>query len=381
MKIGIDCRTILNPDSGEKAGVGRYTQSLVEALINLDRANEYVLFFDYRTKKESANIFAEPNVTIRFLPFSGYGKFLPFGYAHLLVAAAFLKERLDILHGPANIVPLGYTRPFVVTLHDLAIYRHPEWFPDQIFSTRLLVPQVLRRARKIIAVSKATARDAAELFGVPAARLTVISEAASTELLPLRDADHDVRSIYHLPERYFFFTGTIEPRKNLVTLFQAWKKLQTEQPRVMAGVELILAGAPGHESHDILPHIERLQLANSVRHIGYVSHNHKIKLMQGAVGFVFPSWYEGFGLPVLEAMQLGVPVITSAVASLPEITDRAALLIDPGDKDQLAAAIFDVLTQPAVRQRLSRAGPERARHFSWEKAAEETLAVYRQAVG
>jgi len=380
MRIGIDCRTILNPESGERAGVGHYTDALVRALLELDRENEYVLFFDYRTKREAAHVFEQPNVKIKFLPFSGYGKFMPVAYSHLLVAAAFAKERLDVLHGPANVVPLGFRWPFVITLHDLAIYRHPEWFPHQMFSTRLLVPQSLRRAKHIIAVSKATRDDARELFNLSAKKITVIPEAATTDLLALNDRKHNVRTVYKLPKNYLLYVGTIEPRKNLVNLFRAWQQLLRHQPEIAKDTQLILAGSIGHDGEDILPQIKKMKMGKSIRHLGYVSHNHKILLMKNATGFVFPTSYEGFGLPVLEAMQLGVPVISSNTSSIPEVADGAALLIDPNDVGDLVNAMEKLLGDAQLRSTLAQKGKAQAARFSWQKAAKATLQVYQKAV-
>ncbi len=379
MRIGIDCRTILNPESGERAGVGHYTFNLVRALLERGQEHEFVLFFDYRMKREAAQVFEQPNVKIRFLPFSSYGKFLPVAYSQLLVAAAFLKAKVDILHGPANVVPLAYPKPFVITQHDLAIYKHPEWFPTQMFSTRLLVPQSLKRARRVIAVSQATKNDISELFNVEEKKMVVIPEAADTELLPLNDRHHDMRTTYKLPPRYVLYVGTIEPRKNLPTLFRAWHEVSQHHPELLRDTKLILAGGVGFGGEDILPQIKKMKLGDSVRHLGYVSHNHKILLLRGATAFVFPTSYEGFGLPVLEAMQLGVPVVTTNTSSIPEVTGDAAVLTDPGDPSALADALVRVLTDETLRTKLSSRGKDQAKQFSWARTAVETLRVYDQA--
>jgi len=378
MRIGIDCRTILNPDSGERAGVGHYTYALIRALLSFDQENDYVLFFDYRTRREAAQTFEQPNVTIKFLPFSSYGKFLPFGYSHLLVAAAFLKAKLDVLHGPANVLPLGYPKATVITLHDLAIYRHPEWFPTQIFSTRLLVPQSLKRAKHIIAVSQATKEDAREFFNVPSKKVSVIPEAADMDLLSLNDREHDVRKIYDLPKNFFLYVGTIEPRKNLPTLFQAWSQLIHHRPEVMKDTQLILAGGIGHGGQGVLPQIAKMKLTKSVRHLGYIPHNHKVLLMKEAIAFVFPTLYEGFGLPVLEAMQMGVPVLSTNTSSIPEVSGSAAMLCDPNDVDGFAEGMQRLLTDEALRKTMSVNGKLQAQKFSWEKTAKQTLEVYKK---
>lgn len=378
MKIGIDCRTILNPDSGERAGVGHYTYQLVRALLDLDRTNDYVLFFDYRMPREATQEFVQANVTIAFFPFSSYGKFLPFAYSHMLVSAALLKRRLNVFHGPANTIPLTYPRRSVITIHDLAIYRHPEWFPTQMFSTRLLVPQSIKRAKHIIAVSKATKADIQDLFNAPSAKISVVPEAADTSLLDLHDRRDDVRQKYHLPKQYVLFVGTIEPRKNLAVLLEAWKRLLMHRPEAVANTKLVLAGGIGYKGEPIATMVKQMKLGKSVTLTGYIPHNHKVLLMQNATAFVFPTLYEGFGLPVLEAMQLGVPVITTKTSSLPEVVGPAALMVEPNDVEGLAQAIKRVLTDPAAAKSLTAKGRRQAQKFSWAATARATVAVYQQ---
>lgn len=376
MRIGIDCRTVLNPRSGERAGVGHYTYHLVRTLLDQDRNNDYVLFFDYRMPREATQEFVQANVNISFFPFSSYGKFLPFAYSHMLVSAALLKHRLTVFHGPANTVPLTYPKRSVITLHDLAIYRHPEWFPTQMFSTRLLVPQSIRKAKHIISVSQATKRDMQELFNVPNKKITVIPEAADTALLDLSDRYHDVRKKYKLSKRYIVFVGTIEPRKNLLTLFEAWNRLQMSRPEVVKDVQLVLAGGVGYNGEPAVAMIKKMKLDASVKHLGYISHNHKILLMKNATAFVFPTLYEGFGLPVLEAMQLGLPVITTNTSSIPEVTGQAAVLIDPNDVEAMAQALKKVLIDKKYATELGQKGRRQAEKFTWANNAAATLKVY-----
>ncbi len=378
MRIGIDCRTILNPDSGERAGVGHYTYHLVRALLDHDRDNDYVLFFDYRMPREATQEFIQANTKIAFFPFSSYGRFLPFAYSHMLVSAALLKHKLDLFHGPANTVPLTYPRKTMITIHDLAIYKHPEWFPTQMFSTRLLVPQSIKHAKHIVAVSEATKKDVQDLFNVPDKKISVIPEAADTDVLDLQDQHHDVHTIYQLPKRYVLFVGTIEPRKNLQVLFEAWKRLVLHSPETVNDMQLILAGGIGYGGEPIIAMIKKMNMAKHIRHIGYVSHNHKILLMQQASSFVFPTLYEGFGLPVLEAMQLGIPVVATNTSSIPEVTGSAAALVEPTDVEGLAQALKKVLDDRAWAKQLGEHGQEQAKKFSWKKTALDTAAVYRQ---
>lgn len=380
LRIGIDCRTMLNPASGERAGVGHYTFHIVKALLEVDRRNEYVLYFDHRMPRAVTDNFENTNVSIRRLPFSKYSKLLPFAYSHLLLASWLTRDQLDVFHATANVMPLSYNRPTVVTVHDLAIFEHPEWFPSQIASTKLLVPQTLKKATKIIAVSQTTKKDLRDLFGVPGKKISVVYEAADTALLKLKDSKTDVRKKYGLPKKYVLYVGTIEPRKSLTTLIQSWQRLALSRPTAIKDAMLVIAGGIGYKGDEVIELLNTLN-APSIKYLGYIPHNHKVLLMKNATAFVFPTLYEGFGLPVLEAMQLSVPVITSDVSSVPEVTGTTAILTRPEDIEEIARGIKDVLTKPSLAKKMATAGRKQAKKFSWARAARETVKVYEQAAG
>lgn len=380
MRVGIDCRTILNPDRGEGAGIGHYTYYLVKNLLDLNRTTQFVLFFDYRMKREGTQEFHRPNVKICFFPFSSYRKFLPFAYSHMLTSAALLKERLDLVHSPTTSMPLTYPKPVVATVHDLAIFLNPGWFPSQVFSRRLLVPQTLKRARHLIAVSKSTKHDLEELFNVPARKVSVIYEGVDTHKFDLKDKHVDVRRKFKLPQRFLLYVGTLEPRKNLPGLIDAYYGLARAKPELLDDVPLVFAGAIGYQGDDVLEKIRGLQLQGRVKYLGYVTHNEKMNLIKAATAFIFPTFYEGFGLPVLEAMNLGTPVVTSKTSSLPELAGDAALLVDPSNPIALAAGVERILTDEDLRAHLRRAGLQRAKAFSWLQAARETHDVYQRVL-
>ncbi len=374
MRIGIDCRTILNPGLGEYAGIGHYTYFLVKHLLKIDKKNEYVLFFDYRMLDTEE--FQRKNVRIYHFPFSQYKRFLPFTYSHMLIAAILLKERLDVFHAPANVVPLTYPKKSVITIHDLAIYKNPEWFPGQIVSTKLLVPQSLKKANHVIAVSESTKADLKEIFGVPAKKISVVHEAPFVTPINVKDRNVNVVKKFKLDQPFCLYVGTIEPRKNLENLIRAFTMVRDRLP--LQHMQLILAGHRGYKHEAVLDLIRTERPAGAVRHIGYITHNEKIALLRKAACFVFPSYYEGFGLPVLEAMKMGVPVVTSNSSSLPEIGGRAALYVDPNSPKAIARAVARVLTNEPLRTAMVQRGYEQAKTFTWEKAAQETLAVYEK---
>jgi glycosyltransferase involved in cell wall biosynthesis len=373
MKIGIDCRTILNPKGGEGAGVGHYTYYLVRSLLEHDRKNSYVLFFDRRLPDIS--LFSRPNAEVKYFPFSQYNRFLPFAYSHMLISAYLMKEGLDVFHSPITSVPLTYPKKTVVTVHDLAIYKNPAWFPSQIFSTKLLVPRSLKTADRVIAVSESTKHDLQEIFNVPSRKIKVIYEGVDVKKIPLKSKKLDSIDSFKIARKFIFFVGTLEPRKNLVVLLRAYKKL-LQSGGELAGYQLVIAGAEGYKSEDVFTEIKTLGLGKQVRYVGYVTKNQKIELLKRAACFVFPSSYEGFGLPILEAMALGTPVATSNISSLPEVAGRAAILFDPEKEQTIVNALRKVLGDKQLHDKLSQAGVKQAGNFSWERCARETVKVY-----
>jgi glycosyltransferase involved in cell wall biosynthesis len=288
---------------------------------------------------------------------------------HLLWPAQLRRRRFDAFFGAAGVLPLGVTGcPEVVTLHDLAIYLHPKWFPSgQPLSTRVIVPASIRRAAAIIAVSHNTARDARELFGVDSDRIRVIPEGVSSRYRPLSREDVEpVRVRLGLPQRFLLFVSAIEPRKNLDTLLEAWALVPGRQP-------LVVVGGWGWQYERTRERLERL--GSGVLLLGEARPELLPALYNLATCLVHPAWYEGFGLPPLEAMACGTPVVCSNSSSLPEVTDDAALLVDPGDVEGWRRALERIITDGELRTELRRKGILRAAEFSWERTAQATWEV------
>jgi len=399
MRVGIDCRTILNPGYGEAAGVGHYTFFLVSNLLKIDKKNEYVLFFDNLLSKDAAEemIAGAPNAKIKFFPFHQYKHYLPFAFSHLLTASAIEKEKLDVFHSPAYTLPLAYKGKSIITVHDLAIYKNPKWFPGkfligQRFSTKTVVPKSFKKATKIIAVSNHTKKDITEIFKIKPERIKVIYEGVEFRNLPSKKDTvcgvksevcfEDLKIKYGLKDNYILFLGTIEPRKNIVGLVRAFCKLVWKDERFGKKDQLILAGARGWKYENIFKEIEvcrkKIGVRGEIKYIGYVPGREKFTLIKGATCFVFPSFYEGFGLPVLEALSLGVPTITSNKSSLPEIVGQAAVLVDPGEPEEISAALEKILTDKIFEEELKKGGEAQAKKFNWEKCARETLEIYKE---
>jgi len=394
MRIGINCRTILNPGFGEGAGVGHYTYYLVKNLIKLDQRNNYYLYFDELIGDEAIRkiVGDAPNVICRRFPFHQYKKFMPFAYSHVLVTAFLGRDKLDVFHAPSGILPYTYGGRSVITVHDLAIYKHPEWFPDgrisKSVSTKMLVPKSVEAVDKIIAPSESTKKDVIELFSAPTEKIEVIHHGVELtkdpESVEFQNLAARVKEKYKITKPYFLTLGTLEPRKNVRLTLEAMEQILKESPEFLSDVEYLIAGVKGWNYKDTLDFSEELnklafEKINSrvVRYLGYVSHAEKFPLMNGSMFFVFPSLYEGFGLPILEALRMGVPVISSNVSSVPEVTGEAALLIDPENKKDMQDALSKFLRDAESRARYSALGKERASKFDWSETARKTAEVYK----
>ncbi|MBI4280935.1 glycosyltransferase family 4 protein [Candidatus Uhrbacteria bacterium] len=398
MKIGIDCRTILHPGFGELAGVGHYTYFLIRHLLDLDQENEYVLFFDELFGKQNAAelVGNYPRAVARFFPFHIYRHLMPFVYRHLLLTGFMARERSDVLHAPDGSLPYTYRAPAVITIHDLAVFKHPEWFPSSVFerfsSQKILLPRAVKLARRIVVPSEATAADLRVLFPHVSEKISVIPHgviphtAVEFEGGMVSSEEEmigpELLAKYHLGERYLLFVGTLEPRKNIAALIRAFRALRIDP--LFKEVRLAIVGARGWKFEEIFRELEITNQGASpaeapVQYLGYVPAGDKFLLMKQAAAFIFPSRYEGFGLPALEAMSMGTPVITSKVSSLPEVVGEAGILIDPDHEEEIQKAMEELLTNESLRQQLGEAGRRRAEQFTWMKTAERTLEIYRQA--
>ena len=375
MKIGIDCRTILDPKSGEVAGVGHYTYNLVSNMLDLDNKNKYVLFFDEGVG--DAGNFKRKNSEIKFFSYRKYKKFLPIVYSHLLISSFVLKEKLDIFHSPASTIPLTYNKNAIVTIHDLAIYKNPKWFPKQYFSTKVSVPKSLKKAKKIIAVSEYTKKDLMDILKIPEDKIEVILNGIEKrEDFDKKDSadKNKIKEKFGIKQDFILFIGTLQPRKNIKGLINAFDKLRGN--RIFENYQLVIAGKSGWNYQSIFDKVREKALTKKVLFTGYISKEDKLKLLRATSCFCFPSFYEGFGLSILEAMQQGTPVITSNITSTKEIGGEAAIFIDPYKSTSIAQALKKVLGDENLRKSFIQRGYSHVEKFSWEKCVKETLDVY-----
>ncbi len=378
MRVGLDGK-ILTLRAG---GTGRYAISLTRAMLAEAAARrpdlEFVVFTgpqtsravmeEFRGRCEECFLGAKSSV-IRSLT---------------LVPAALRRLRVDVFHGMDHVgIPLvGRSGKYVVTVHDVIPLILPETFtPRHRLVVRLALARVRRKADLVVVPSHAVKRDVVRRVGVHEARVVVTPEGCEPRFRPVRSeaALREVAVRYGLPPRYVLAVGTLEPRKNLTTLLQVFARLRRDGG-VDPELHLVLAGARGWLDEPIFRTVRSLGLENAVRFPGFIDDDDLPAVYSGAALFAFPSLYEGFGLPLLEAMACGVPVVTSNISSMPEVAGDAAVLVDPRDADGLAAAIARVLRDEALRDRLRGAGLARAREFSWEATARRTLDAYASLV-
>ena len=297
----------------------------------------------------------------------------------LFIPRGLRAQRIDIFHGLDHIgvPPLAKVGRYVATIHDMIPLLWPQWVTHK---HRLVVTAAYYRLRHqadfVITPSEATKADVVNHLQMDPQQIAVIPWGCDARFQPGGDPEHfaAVQQRYRLPAQYLLFVGTLEPRKNLTTLLHAYAMLRAEG--CGKDLKLVVAGRTGWLYADIFDTVKTLALDEEVIFTGFVDDEDLPDLYRGARLFVFPSLYEGFGLPILEAMASGVPVITSATASMPEVAGDAAILVDPHDPEAIAAGIARVLAEDRLRQAMIEQGLARARRFTWDSVAQQTLALY-----
>lgn len=385
MKILINATPLFSP----RSGVGRYTRALGETLLRIDPHNEYHFFAPPRFSRQlpqfawetaSAPTYSYLRRQIRSL--RNYSLWVDWGRRWMFDLGG--RARQYTLYHEPNSVPLGYPAPVVLTVLDLSIRQYPETHPKvrvDIFNRYFY--QSLQRVSRIITISQAIKQELIDLLSLPADRIDVVHLAADPHFGPLPSAQ--VQSFLQqrgLPSAYLLYVGTLEPRKNLLRLIEAYAALpyalRQQHALVLAGFK----GWPNDESpyRQLAARVEELGLTSQVIFTGFVPEADLPLLYNGARAFVFPSIYEGFGLPPLEALQTGLPVLISTAPALVEVMGEAGLAIPSTDTPAWTAALHQILTDGTLRQDLSQRGRQRARQFSWETCARQTLATYQRAL-
>jgi glycosyltransferase involved in cell wall biosynthesis len=372
MRIALDATSIPRL----VAGAGVYTDNLVRALASVDGDNEYVVF----ARADAFDDLARGHPSFRIIRAGGTSRVTRLVWEQFVLPAQLRANAVDVLHSPHHTTPFiaaGCRR--VVTFHDLTFFILPERYPrSRVVYFRSMSWAAAKAASMLICPSQTIRDDITRILHVPAEKVRPIPYAAAPEFRPIDDSPVLDRLRYNhlLPDRFVLSVGSLEPGKNRATLLKAFAELRrrgVEQKLVVTGQRAWKYGADFRLAED-------LGLKGHVVFTGYIPPEDMPALYNAADLFVFPSLYEGFGLPVLEAMACGVPVVASKASSIPEVAGDAALLIDPRDERALRDAMERVLKDTDLRADLRRRGLERAATFSWEKSAQEHIAVYEEAL-
>jgi len=374
--IGLNAHLLSLAETYRGAGINRYIHNLLTHLPLVDPDNRYTVFLGDRR-------FTSSDLALKLSRLPTHKPVVRIFWEQAVQPFALKKEGVDLLHALAFVTPLLSPCPSVVTIYDLGFLLYPESFKrSKRFYLSLFTRLSARRARRIIAISESTKRDVVHLLGVSPERVEVIYCGIEGAFHPMpQDQVAAFRSKRGLPERFILFVGTIEPRKNLTTLLEAYAMLRRDvRDQEIGNLHLVIGGAKGWFYQDVFARVEELGLEGEVMFPGYIPAGELPLWYNAAELFVYPSLYEGFGLPPLEAMACGTPVVASNTSALPEVVGEAGLTVDPLDVEGLAEAMRRVLGDEAFRQEMRERGLRRAEGFSWTKTAQETVQVYRRAM-
>lgn len=367
MRIGVDLSAI----QSTKSGVDWYTHHIMQEMVRLPEPGEHLYLFSNRETGFEREALNNRQVT---LVRSRLRYQEP--WRQLVLPSLLKRYEIDVCFFTNFVVSVLSSCPMVLTIHDLSFKLFPRTHSlRNVIWARSLVPVSVNRSRRIIAVSNNTKLDLLRLMNVNSDKISVIYEGASSQFRPEPAVDDgEVLSHYRIKKPYVLFVGTLEPRKNLTALIRSFYKVS----RTRADVNLVLAGRRGWMAQAIFDEVEKRDLLSRVHITGYVRDRHLSALYRQADAFIYPSLYEGFGLPPLEAMASGTPVIVSRGSSLPEVVGDAGLYVNPLDIDELAVAMEKVLGNRNLAADLVEKGLQRAGGFSWQRAAGETLEILRE---
>lgn len=376
IRIGLNAHLLSRSQSYRGAGISWYIYNLLTYLaqVSPDFFHYYAFLGD--------RVFQTSKMTLQFSRLPTQYPVARILWEQFIQPVALRRAGVDLLHALAFVAPIMAAPPFVVTLYDLSFLRYPEAFrPFNRWYLTHFTTHSVKHARAVIAISESTRQDVINFLGVSPERVHTIYCGVDQNFRPLPAADIEAfKTKHHLPNQFILFLGTLEPRKNVDGLIRAYAQWRTCDPKAPP---LVIAGGKGWYYQTIFEGVERLNLTDAIRFPGYIPPNELPLWYNAATLFVYPSHFEGFGLPVLEAMACGTPVITSTVSSLPEVAGRdgTACLVDPTDSEALAETMAGLMGDPAWQALLSERGRLRAARFRWDKTAEETVAVYKKVLG
>lgn len=366
MRVGID----LSITQVNQAGTAVYAANLIESMQALEAAPDLTIF----KVKRARNMEAPKTLWSR-----GDTLYRDLLWNHVVLPRRARESRVDILHMPANFAPLKAPCPTVVTIHDTAVMDRPGEFTWWLRNfARFALPLAAKKAHRVLTVSEASKRDIVRVLRIPPEKVTVTYNGICGEFRRLPPEELlRTRRLYAL-NRYILSVGTLEPRKNMLRLLRAFARLRTTM--AVPDIELIHVGPKGWAYQQIFEEVTRLGIRNSVRFLGVVPREDLVGIYNGAEVFVYPSLYEGFGLPVLEAMSCGCPVIASNISAIPEVTGETAVLIDPLSESEIFTAMRLISQDHFKAEQMRQAGLVRAQLFSWKRCARETLRAYEEVL-
>ncbi len=364
MKIGIEAERANLPNP---TGVERYAAEMIKNFARLDRKNEYVLYF--RTKPQQWFYDLPKNFSMKVIPFPKY-------WTQIRISWEMALHPVDVLFITASALPLWHPRKSIVTVHDVAWKMFPYAFTK--FMRRYLewsTSFAVKNAAKVIAVSESTKQDLVKFYDITANKVIVTHLGLDGNFRPMKYEEvQPMLDKYNLVyQKYILFLGTIQPRKNIIRLVEAYQQLKKQNH---VEEKLAIFGGRGWLWEPILKKIKMVGLDGSIKYFDYAPPEDLPYLYAGAKLLTLPALYEGFGLPPLEAMVSGVPVVVSNVSSLPEVVGDAGILVDPNSADSIADGLLKVLTDNNLREQMIVKGLERAKQFTWENTAKKTLEVF-----
>lgn len=363
MRIGIDVRKI------NDFGIGTYIQNLVKHLLELDKQNPYFLFFNHRDiehfsypKEQVVKLMNNsPKYSVR---------------EHFSLSHQAKKYEIQLFHEPHYTLPYFLKCKKVVSVHDLIHLKFPQYLPGKkaYIYAKFMLGQTLKKADKILTGSKNTKNDIMEIFKTNQEKIEVIYYGVDEMFKPIKDQNllENFRNKYKLPTKYILYSGSMRKHKNLENALKAYSRLKDKS------YDLVLAGVGLQNQKVLEPMLKELKITERVKIIPFLDYIELVLLYNSASVLFFPTLYEGFGLPVLEAMACGIPVVSSNNSSIAEVSGDAAVLVNPANLKEMAESLEKILDETPLRQKMISRGLERAKMFSWKKTAEQTLKIYQE---
>ncbi|MCX6118831.1 MAG: glycosyltransferase family 1 protein [Proteobacteria bacterium] len=367
MRVGINGRFLV----AKRTGVQRAAYNLIKTMVELDRENEYFIFTGM--EQIGSPDWNYSNVTVVGDHLRSSESFRNHLWEQFKLPRLAREYKIDILHSPANIAPLFYRGKSIVHIHDLCFVVNPQWYS---FSFRtlynLIIPRIAKRATKVITNSNNSKNDLLQYFGLPAERVSLVYWAVDEIFSETRNSSFYKSQNFSGPADYILYVGSLEPRKNINLLIGAFEELRSQHPELKT--KLILIG--GESPLFAAVRLKAKRFRDDVIFKGFVKDEELREFYCRAKLVAYPSLYEGFGLPPLEAMASGTPVVTSRTSSIPEVVADAAIMVDPHDSGQLVSAMYKVLTDKELSDSLRRRGLEQVKKFNWYRVARGVLGVY-----